>query len=262
MTELIEERRGRVLVLTISDPATRNALGPAVYEKGAESLHRAAADPGIGAVVLTGAGGAFSSGGNLNRLAALRDGPPEQAGRGIELLHGLVRQIRDCGKPVLAAVEGVAAGAGFSLALACDVIVAARGARFVMAYVKVGLSPDGGATAFLAQTLPRQLAAELAMEGGTLEAERLHHAGLVNALCDPGTALETAVARAQRLADGPAGAIASIKRLLDAAYADGSLDAQLDRERDAFVANLLGPDAGEGIAAFREKRRPRFHPVG
>ncbi|HYG91355.1 MAG TPA: enoyl-CoA hydratase [Azospirillum sp.] len=262
MTDLIEERRGRVLVLTISDPATRNALGPMVYEKGREALERATVDPGIGAVVLTGAGDAFSSGGNLNRLAALREGAPEAAGRGIELLHGLVRAMRGCGKPVVGAVEGVAAGAGFSVVLACDVLVAARGTRFVLAYVKVGLSPDGGATAFLAQTLPRQLAVEIAMEGGVIDAERLHQAGIVNALCEPGAALETAVARAQRLADGPAEAITSIKRLLDAAYAGGPLDAQLDRERDAFVANLFRPAAGEGIAAFREKRRPRFHSEG
>ncbi|WP_431854743.1 oxepin-CoA hydrolase, alternative type [Azospirillum sp.] len=261
MTDLIEERRGRVLVLTMSDPATRNALGPVVYDKGRAALARAVADPGIGAVVLTGAGGAFSSGGNLNRLATLREGEPAAAADGVERLQGLVRAIRACPKPVLAAVEGVAAGAGFALALACDLIVAARGARFVLAYVKVGLSPDGGATAFLAQTLPRQLAAEIALEGGVVEAERLHQAGAVNALCEPGTALETALGRAQRLADGPADAIASIKGLLDMAYAGGPLDAQLDRERDALVANLFRPAAGEGIAAFRDKRRPNFHEV-
>lgn len=258
MTELLDERRGRVLILTISGPATRNALGPAVYDRGRAALARAA-DAGIGAVVLTGAGGAFSSGGNLNRLAALRDGPPEAAADGVERLQGLVRALRGCGKPVVAAVEGVAAGAGFALALACDLIVAARGARFVLAYVKVGLSPDGGATAFLAQALPRQFAAEIALEGGVVEADRLHRAGLVNALCEPGAALETALARARILADGPPDAMASIKGLLDAAYAGGPLEAQLDRERDAFVANLFRPAAGEGIAAFREKRRPNFH---
>ncbi|HYH38531.1 MAG TPA: enoyl-CoA hydratase family protein [Azospirillum sp.] len=258
MTDLIEERRGRVLVLTLSDPATRNALGPVVYDKGCGALARAAADPGIGAVVLTGAGAAFSSGGNLNRLAALREGEPAVAADGVERLQRLVRAIRGCPKPVVAAVEGVAAGAGFAVALACDLIVAARGARFVLAYVKVGLSPDGGVTAFLAQALPRQLAAEIALEGGVVEAERLHRAGAVNALCEPGAALEAALARAQVLADGPSEAIASIKGLLDAAYAGGPLDAQLDRERDAFVANLFRPAAGEGIAAFRGKRRPLF----
>ncbi|HEY0833353.1 MAG TPA: enoyl-CoA hydratase [Azospirillum sp.] len=258
MADLLEERRGRVLVLTISDPATRNTLGPAVYEKGAQAFRRAAGDADIGAVVLTGAGEAFCSGGNLNRLAALRDGPPEQAGRGIGLLHDWIRLVRACPKPVIAAVEGVAAGAGFSVALACDLIVAARGARFVLAYVKVGLSPDGGATAFLAQTLPRQLASEIAMEGGVIDAERLHQTGVVNALCEPGAALDAAVARAQRLADGPAGAVGSIKGLLDSAYGD-ALEAQLDRERAAFVSNLFHADAGEGIAAFLEKRRARFH---
>ncbi|UEM25214.1 enoyl-CoA hydratase (plasmid) [Skermanella mucosa] len=263
MTEMLEEWRGRVLVLTISDPATRNALGPAVYAKGAEALRRAAWDPGIGAVVLTGADGAFCSGGNLNRLAGLRGEQPEhgaeQAEAGIGLLHDWIRLLRACPKPVIAAVEGVAAGAGFSVALACDMIVAAKDARFVLAYVKVGLSPDGGATAFLARALPRQMLAEIALEGGAIEAGRLHHAGLVNALCDPGAALESAVARAQKLADGPTGAITSIKRLIDAAQ-DGDLDSQLDRERRAFVGNLFHADAGEGIAAFLEKRPARFHP--
>lgn len=261
MAVLHGERRGRVLVLTIDDPTTRNALGPDIYEAGAEALRRAGEDPGIGAVVLTGAGATFSSGGNLNRLAGLRDGAPETVRAGIQGLHGFVQAIRTCSKPVIAAVEGGAAGAGFSLMLACDLAVAARGARFVMAYVKVGLSPDGGATAFLAQTLPRQLAAELAMEGGVVEAERLHQAGIVNALCEPGAALDTALARAGTLASGPGEAIASIKRLLDAAYA-GGLDAQLDRERDSFVANLFHADAGEGIAAFREKRPAAFGGVG
>ncbi|UEM07789.1 enoyl-CoA hydratase (plasmid) [Skermanella rosea] len=263
MTELLEEQRGRVLVLTISDPATRNALGPDVYAKGSEALRRAAWDPGIGAVVLTGAGDAFCSGGNLNRLAGLRDGPPGQAAgqaeAGIDLLHGWIRLLRACPKPVIAAVEGVAAGAGFSVALACDMIVAAKDARFVLAYVKVGLSPDGGATAFLARSLPRQTVAEIAMEGGTVEAERLHRLGVVNALCEPGTVLEAAVGRARRLAEGPSAAITSIKRLVDAAQ-DGDLDSQLDRERRAFVRNLLHADAGEGIAAFLEKRPAHFHP--
>lgn len=99
-----------MLVLTISDPATRNALGPDVYAKGSEALRRAAWDPGIGAVVLTGAGDAFCNGGNLNRLAGLRDGPPGQAAgqaeAGIDLLHGWIRLLRACPKPVIAAVEG------------------------------------------------------------------------------------------------------------------------------------------------------------
>lgn len=261
MAVLHTEQRGRVLVLTIDDPTTRNALGPDIYKAGAAALRRTAEDSAIGAVVLTGAGTTFSSGGNLNRLAGLRAGAPETVCAGIDGLHGFVQAIRSCPKPVIAAVEGGAAGAGFSVMLACDLVVAARGARFVMAYVKVGLSPDGGATAFLAQTLPRQLAAELALEGGVVDAGRLHQAGIVNAVCEPGAALGTALARAATLAAGPGQAMASIKGLLNAAYADG-LGTQLDRERDSFVANLFHADAGEGIAAFREKRPAVFGGVG
>lgn len=261
MTELIEERVERVLVLTMSGPATRNALGPAVYETGTAALARAGGDPGIGAVVLTGADGAFCSGGDLGRLAGLRGEGDAAVRRGIDGLHGLIRAMRACPKPVIAAVDGVAAGAGFSLALACDLIVSASDARFVLAYVKVGLSPDGGATAFLSQALPRPMAAAIALEGGVVTAERLHQLGVVTTLCPPGTARAAALAEGGRLAAGPSGAMASIKGLLNAAYGD-SLDAQLDRERDAFAANLLRPDAGEGIAAFLEKRPARFHGEG
>ncbi len=261
MTELREERLGRVLLLTMDGPATRNALGPAVYETGTAALLRAGGDPGIGAVVLGGAGGAFCSGGNLGRLAALREEGDAAVRRGIDGLHGLIRAIRTCPRPVIAAVDGVAAGAGFSLALACDMIVSAADARFVLAYVKVGLSPDGGATAFLSHALPRHTAAAIALEGGVVTAERLHGLGVVSALCPPGTARTAALDAAERLAGGPSAAMASIKALLNAAYG-GGLDAQLDREREAFAANLVHADAGEGIAAFLGKRAPRFHGEG
>ena len=248
-------RDGRLLRLTIRNPAARNALAPEMYDAGARALADAAEDPGIGAVLLAGDGATFCAGGNLNRLLANRDKPRAQQRDSIDGLHRWVRAIAACPRPVIAAVEGAAAGAGCSLALACDLIVAAEDAKFAMSYVRVGLSPDGGGTWSAMRLLPRQTALELLLEGGTLPAARLHALGVVNALVPAGTAVEAGAQRAARLADGPADAIARIKRLARSA-AVSPLDAQLDAEREAFVEGLFGPEAGEGIAAFLRKRAP------
>ncbi|QRZ15022.1 enoyl-CoA hydratase [Paracoccus methylovorus] len=257
MSILRSERIGNVLVLTIDGPQTRNALVPEVYSAGVEALEQARDQADIGAVVLTGAGGCFCSGGNLAGIGERRTKGEDAARAAIERLHDFVHALRDAPMPVIAAVEGWAAGAGFSLALACDMIVAARDARFSMAYVRVGLSPDGGGTASLTRMLPRQMVSEIVMEGGEIGAERLHAFGLVNELADAGTALTAAFTRAERLAKGPRGAIASIKGLV-ASGQTASFGAQLDAERDAFARNLISDDAGEGLAAFFEKRAPRF----
>jgi len=257
MPTLIETRHGRVLQLTLHDPASRNALHPDIYAQGTAALQRVAADDSLGAVVLDGAGGTFCSGGHIERLSANRERERAASAAGIEALHGWVRALRACPKPVLAAVEGAAAGAGFSLALACDLIVAARDARFSMAYVRIGLSPDGGGTAFLAALLPRPLAAELLLEGQPIGAERLHALGVVNRLAAAGEASAVALAYAARLASGPSEVQGRIKALLAAAPGH-SLAQQLDAEREAFLDHLYGAACGEGLRAFRERRAPQF----
>ena len=138
--------QGRTMVLTLSNPEHRNALGPEIYAAGVEALNAAEGSAEVRSVVITGEGATFCAGGNLQRLLNNRQQPPEVQVQSIEGLHNWIEAIRAFPKPVIAAVEGAAAGAGFSLALACDFIVAARDAAFVMAYANVGLSPDGGAT--------------------------------------------------------------------------------------------------------------------
>jgi enoyl-CoA hydratase/carnithine racemase len=153
--ELLSERRGATLVLTISDPATRNTLSTQVIAAGIEALGASEAKDEVRAVVLRGAGAHFCAGGNLQGLLERRAaGRPVQR-QMIEHLHDFITAIRAYPKPVIAAVEGAAAGAGFSIALACDLIVASADARFVVSHAKVGLSPDGGATWLLARSLPR-----------------------------------------------------------------------------------------------------------
>ena len=250
-------RLGPVLILTINDATTRNALHPDTYRDFGAALENARTEPAIRAIILTGAGGTFCAGGNVRRLEANRQGTREEQRLRIEVLHGLVRAIRSAPQPVVAAVEGAASGAGFSLALACDLIVAAEDARFTLAHVRIGLSPDGGATAFLGRALPPQLAAEVVLTGDTFAATRLHGLGLVNRLAPPGRALDEALALADRLAAGPRAAQARAKALL-AASRETSLTNQLDREADVFVASLFDDEAAEGLAAFREKRKPNF----
>ncbi len=255
--QLKSASQGQTMVLTLSNPEHRNALGPEIYAAGIEALSVAENNPDVRSVIVTGEGSVFCAGGNLQRLQANRQLPPAAQAQSIESLHSWIEAIRTFPKPVLAAVEGAAAGAGFSLALACDFIVAADNAVFVMAYSSVALSPDGGATWGLARALPRQLVSELLMCGERIGALRLQQLGLVNRVTAPGAALAGALALAEQLNARAPNALASIKELMSEA-ADATLNQQLAAERDRFVANLHHANAGIGIAAFLEKTKPRY----
>ncbi len=255
--KLIVDHRDNILVLTISNPSLRNALGPTIYEAGIDLLRAARNDQTIDAIILTGADGHFCGGGNLHRLKKSREGPTSVQFDGISRFHTWIEMIRDCPKPVIAAVEGACAGGGFSLALACDLIVAAEDAKFVMSYIKVGLTPDGGGSHALANLLPRQLALELLLDAQPITAQRLHQLGVVNRITENASALEAALQWAQKICSGPQRATQRIKQLLRTAP-QNNLSGQLALERDSFVASLFDAECGEGIAAFFEKRTPNF----
>jgi enoyl-CoA hydratase/carnithine racemase len=255
--ELKSASHGQTMVLTLSNPDHRNALAPEMYAAGVEALSVAETSSDVRSVVMTGAGTMFCAGGNLQRLQANRNQPPEVQAQSIEGLHSWIEAIRTFPKPVIAAVEGAAAGAGFSLALACDFIVAADDAVFVMAYSNVALSPDGGASWSLVQALPRQLVNELLMCGERVGAARLHALGLVNQVTAGGNALAAALLLAEKLNGRAPNALASIKELVGEA-ATGTLSTQLAAERDHFVKNLHHANAGVGIAAFLSRQPPRY----
>lgn len=254
---LLTRREGAVLVLVNNNPAQRNALSAEFYQAATEALAEAEADPAIGAIVLTGAGNFFCAGGNLNQLIERRAMAPAERRERLELLHGFVRRLRDIGKPVIAAVEGGAAGAGLSVALACDLLVSSRSAFFSATYIKVGLTPDGGLTSFLAEFCSRQLLTELCLTGERITAERLHALGAVNRLVDAGSAEAEAIALAAQLAQGPARASARIKALCRGAHAR-PLDAQLELEARYMVESQGDDEAQEGIGAFLDKRQADF----
>ena len=256
-SQLLSERRGHALVLTISDPATRNTLSPQVYEAGVAALHEAAADAALRCIVLRGDGAHFCAGGDLQRLAAARAGPAGQVRANIDRFHAFVTAMRQSPKPVIAAVEGHAAGGGCSLVLACDLVVAAEGARFTMSYGRAGLSPDGGGTWHLAQALPHALALQMLWLPEAMSARQWLTLGLVNAVTAEGQALPEALGWAERLGRMASNAIASAKMLVGQAHSR-TLAEQLDAEREQFVPNLQHDNAAEGLRAFFDKRAPRF----
>jgi enoyl-CoA hydratase/carnithine racemase len=248
---------GQTLILTISNPEFRNALGPEIYAAGIEALNAAENNPEIRSVVITGEGATFCAGGNLQRLLANRELPQDVQAQSINGLHNWIDAIRTFPKPVIAAVEGAAAGAGFSLALACDFLVAADNAVFVMAYSSVALSPDGGGSWALSRALPRALVSELLMCGERLGAQRLQALGLVNRAVTAGDALNEALKLADTLNARAPNTLASIKELINDA-AGSTLAQQMDAERAHFVRNLHHPNGGEGISAFLDKRPPHY----
>src|SRR3984885_15437145 len=159
------------LVLTLSIPGARNALHPDMYAAGIEALDSAERDPSVRAIVITGADQFFCAGGNLNRLLENRAKDPSVQAQSIDMLGEWIAALRSSSKPVIAAVEGAAAGAGFSLALACDLIVAAADAKFILSYGRIGLSPDGGATWSLMQALPRARVQQMVWLGEPITAQ-------------------------------------------------------------------------------------------
>ncbi len=248
---------GQTLVLTLSNPEHKNALGPEMYIAGIEALNAAENNPDVRSVVLTGEGNVFCAGGNLHRLLAGREQPADVQGQSLDALHSWIDSIRTFPKPVIAAVEGAAAGAGFSLVLACDFVVAADDAVFVMAYSNVGLSPDGGASWSLARALPRPVVNDMLMRGTRVKAAQLQQAGLINELTPNGQALGAAMALAEQLNQRAPNVLASIKDLVNDA-GEQALSKHLGSERDHFVKNLRHANAGEGISAFLAKRKPTY----
>ena len=255
--QLKSETQDQTLVLTLSNPGMRNALGPEIYIAGIEALGAAETNPAVRSVVITGEGGTFSAGGNLHRLLANRAQDPSAQAVSIEALHTWMETIRTYPKPVIAAVEGAAAGAGFSLALMCDFVVAASDSFFVMAYSNIALSPDGGGSWNLARSLPRPITNEILMLGERISAERLHHLGWINQLSNPGESLVQALHLAQRLNARAPNALTGIKDLLNSA-AQMPLSDHLAQEKSSFVTLLHHPNALTGINALLNKQTPDY----
>lgn len=256
MTLARVDDKGDRLVVVNMNPTRRGALSPDLYAAIRQAI-KAAEDPRIRSVLITSEGGFFCAGGDLKVMIERRGLSEDQRRDKVDDLHDLIRAIRACPVPVIAVVEGGAAGAGASLAIACDLIVAAEGAKFTAAYVKAGLVPDGGLTSSLARMLPRPLVMEMCLLARPVTAERMAALGAVNVVVPAHEVAAAGQALADALAQGPRDSQRVIRRLVADAYETTEAD-QLDAERDAMARAAGGAEAAEGITAFLEKRQPRF----
>ncbi len=253
MTILVESRPG-YHVITLNRPERLNALTVEMADALLAALDAAQADPECRALLLTGAGRAFCAGQDLNAIVDL---PPDAIGGLLDHYNPLIRRIRDLPMPVICAVNGVAAGAGANLALACDIVLAAGSATFVQAFARIGLIPDCGGTWFLPRLVGMARARALALLAEPLPAAKAAEWGMIWQAVADGQLLPEAHALAVRLAGQAGAALALTKRALDAAETN-NLDRQLDLERDLQAEAAASPDHAEGVRAFLEKRPPSF----
>ena len=238
-----------VQTITLNRPERLNAFNPEMHRLLREALERAGDDDAIRAVLLTGAGRGFCAGQDLSERDVGGDAAIDLSVTIESLYNPLVRRLRALPKPIVCAVNGVAAGAGANVALACDIVLAARSASFIQAFAKIGLVPDSGGTWFLPRLAGRARAMGLALTGDKLGAEDAASWGLVWKAVDDDKLMAEAGALARGLAAGPTLAYALVKR---------ALDAQLDLERDLQRKAGLSADYREGVAAFLQKRKAQF----
>jgi len=258
MSSILVSQDAGVLAITLNRPEKLNAFNPEMHSLLRQAIERAADEAGIRAVLITGAGRGFCAGQDL----AERNISPGAAPIDLSVSIGshynpLVRRLRGLPKPVVCAVNGIAAGAGANIALACDVVLAARSAGFVQSFARLGLVPDSGGTYFLPRLAGTARAMGLALLGEKLSAEDAERWGLIWKAVDDDRLLAEANALARALAAGLTKGYGLVKRAIYAS-AGNSLEAQLDLERDLQRDAGSSADYREGVSAFLEKREPRY----
>lgn len=247
-----------VATITLNRPDALNGLTVQTTEELAHALIRCRADANVRAVIVKGAGRGFCAGGDVKAFGESLRADPLTPMRTLAMyLHASVAEMRRMEKPIIAQVHGVAAGAGMSLALACDLTIAGETARFVVAYGKVGLSPDGGLTYFLPHLVGPKRALEMFYTGDPIDAGEALRLGLVNRVVPDAELERETQALAQRLAQGPTLALARAKDLVYRSLSE-SLETQLENERGFLGLSTLSEDFREGVQAFIEKREPKF----
>ncbi len=254
------DRRGAVATITLNRPGAYNAIDRPTANALLDALIVCDQDSAIRCVLITGSGHAFCAGGDIKAMQAAgrRDETPGTFFKQLTVpVHAIVATIVHMEKPVITAVNGAAAGVGFGFALAGDLILAARGATFTMAYSAIGLAPDGSTTFFLPRLVGPKRAYELICLNEPLSAEAARSAGIVNRVFDDDGFLDAARNYAETIAAGPTAALAAAKRLVGQSMTS-ALEAQMERERQAIAACAGTADFQHGIASFLEKRRPEF----
>jgi 2-(1,2-epoxy-1,2-dihydrophenyl)acetyl-CoA isomerase len=259
---LLERLDAGVMTLTLNRPERLNALNIALVEALSAGIKRAAADPGCRSVLITGAGRGFCSGADLTDRALAPGARRPDLGHSLDTRYNpFIRALRGLPKPVVCAVNGAAAGAGASVALACDIVLAAKSAQFLQAFARIGLVPDSGATWILPRLVGEARARALMMLAAPIGAEEAAAWGMIYRAVDDQDLMGEARTIAERLAAGPTHTLGLIKRAL-AASPGASLDAQLNLERDLQREAGARDEYVEGVRAFLEKRPADFRPAG
>lgn len=255
---VILEQVGSVLKVTLNRPDRLNSFTPEMHLGLRDALNQAKDDNSVRVVVLTGAGRGFCAGQDLGGRDPRAGGPPPNLGETLENFYNpLVRQMRALPLPIICAVNGVAAGAGANVALACDVVLAAQSAKFIQSFAKIGLVPDAGGSWSLTHLLGEARAKALALTAEPLCAEKAADWGLIWRAVEDEALLDEAMKMAEQMANGPAGGLALIKEAIQAASTQ-DMDAQLDLERDLQRKAGASTDYAEGVLSFLEKRAPQF----
>ncbi|WP_432695628.1 2-(1,2-epoxy-1,2-dihydrophenyl)acetyl-CoA isomerase PaaG [Marinobacterium sp. YM272] len=247
-----------VAVLTLNRPAALNSFNAEMHAEMREALKRVRKDEAVRCLLITGNGRGFCAGQDLSDRNVAADAEMPDLGRSIEQFYNpMIRTLRELPMPVICAVNGVAAGAGANIALACDIVFAARSASFIQAFCKIGLVPDSGGTWTLPRLVGHARATALSMLGDKISAEQAAHWGMIWSCVDDESLMDSALECARHLASQPTRGLALVKRALNASTTN-TLDEQLDLERD--LQRLAGRtnDYREGVAAFMDKRKPSF----
>jgi len=258
---LIVEKNGPIATLTMNRPESRNALSIQMREKLFDAMVDIETDDNIRCVVVTGTGDHFMAGGDVISFGEIAKKPADERGKMFEQrihnLHPTIFTMRRMQKPIIASVKGAAAGFGLSLAMACDMVIAADTSFYTLAYIGIGTTPDGSGTYSLPRMVGLKKAMEIAMLGDRFDAAEAHRLGLVNYVV-PEADIEAETEKlAQRLASGPTVAIGITKRMMHASLVN-DMEKQLALEAESFAACARTDDWVEGITAFGEKRKPVF----
>jgi len=258
MASILVSVEAGIETITLNRPEKLNALNPEMHQLLRAALERAAVEPEIRVVIITGAGRGFCTGQDLAERDVSAGAAPIDLSVSLGSHYNpLVRRLRALPKPIICAVNGVAAGAGANIALACDLVIAARSASFIQAFSKIGLMPDAGGSYFLPRLIGTARAMGLALLAEKLDAEQAVQWGLIWKVVDDQQLINEANALALKLANGPTKGYGLLKKAMYASPGN-SLDAQLDLERDLQREAGYSEDYREGVTAFKEKREPRF----
>ncbi|MFC7783908.1 enoyl-CoA hydratase/isomerase family protein [Rossellomorea sp. GCM10028870] len=253
-TSLLIETTDRVLTLTLNRPDSLNSFDESMLTGIVEALQQAEHNEEIRAIVIRGAGRAFSAGGDVKTMGSATS---TEIYEHIGILNTCIKAIKEIDKPVIASVHGFAAGAGFNLALSCDLIIASEDSQFALSFSKVGLISDGGGSYFLPRIIGPHLAKEFFFSAEPVAVRRMYDLGVVNRIVPSERLEEETTVWAQELALGPSKAYGMMKKMIDRSFTT-SLDEILEQERITQTMMISTEDHAEGVSAFKEKRRPSF----